>query len=202
MNQQNFLDRNDWTAPEAQALGWFKAKTVMGDETGDPRTAFMDSSYNVRLEMPHPGRVLGGEANLTRRAVVADVFPEVAEHTQRKVAAKVSTEFGHEAARISGVHIVGTKESIVVHEDGRLGTAINFEIMGALDDAHLFSAALGALSHQGRVRAVRATGTTPTKANKLRHTVELVLPLDHPPGGDAGHPQEHGRGLARVLRRC
>jgi hypothetical protein len=193
LNEINFLDRNDWTSAEAQALGWFKGKVVMGDATGDPRTAFMHSSYNVRVETPYPGRVLpvGGEANLSRRAVVAHVFPEVGENTQRQVVGKAAHAFSDEAARISGVHVIGSTESLVVHPDGRLGSAVNFEIMGAYDDARLYAAALGAVSHQSRVRAVRATSTTPTKANGVRHTVELSFP-------STIHPEEM-RGILKNM---
>lgn len=55
-NQRNFLGRQNWSAAEMQALGWFRAKFAMGDRTGSPLDAFHKNVHSIHWEAaPSPG---------------------------------------------------------------------------------------------------------------------------------------------------
>jgi hypothetical protein len=170
LNTIKFLGRENWTAPEAQALGWFKAKRVFGDDTGDPRSAFFDNAWHVSQEV-----------SPTRNSVASAVYPQVMEETSRGIAAHVAYPLGDEAAHLSGVSIISMNGGVRGRWDvgatkGRLSTTVNYEIMASPEGAESFLASIGALAQQGDVRATRATKTKPTAQNNVRHAVEIRFP--------------------------
>lgn len=59
MGDHGFMGRQDWTAADMQALGWFRAKLAMGDSTGTPLDAIHGNVVNVHTEvMPARGTEL------------------------------------------------------------------------------------------------------------------------------------------------
>ncbi len=98
-NARNFLDRNDWSAAEMQALGWFRAKFAMGDRTGSPLDAFHKNVSSVTGEVaPSPSSALH------------DVFPGQASPTH------VIGDKGFQRGRITS----GTEVSDLLYEGERL----------------------------------------------------------------------------------
>lgn len=50
LNERNYLGRR-WTAADAQAVGWFRAKRAFGDATGDVRTALYKGRWTMGSEI-------------------------------------------------------------------------------------------------------------------------------------------------------
>jgi len=167
LNQTRFLGRTDWVPAEAQALGWFKGKTVFGDETGDPRTAFYDSVYSTRVSQV--------EVTPSATAPMHVLYPEVSERTAQAIAGRTANLFNDEASRLAGTRTISSNQSVVI-VDGRAGSATNFEVMSSPDSIRRHLAVLGTTSGQARVRATRATLAKPTKSNGVRHMVEVSFP--------------------------
>ena len=51
LNDQSWLGRNDWTAAEVQALGWYHFKKIIGDFSGTVADAIEGSSASVLIDL-------------------------------------------------------------------------------------------------------------------------------------------------------
>lgn len=179
LNQQKYLNKEDWTAADVQALGWFRAKMAFGDDTGSPLDAFFRNHYNVNFD------VLPAEG--TR---FADLYPGLANdgrvpitHAQAAaITSDVMDTSVHEAARVSGVQIIGKHGSTGTWTDAggvaNITPNVTVEVLGTDDGVRRFMAAVGHLNQQSRVRATKTvvTKALPSQSNGMRWAYDWPLP--------------------------
>ena len=179
LNTEKYLTRENWTAADVQAMGWFRAKVAFGDSTGSPLDAFFRNHYNVTFEAtPAPG---------TR---YADLYPGLADDGRVPIteaqAASITSDVMEvsvaEAASIAGVQVL-TKHATTGTWADASGVAnvtphVTVEILGTDDGLRRFMAAIGELNQQPRVRATKtvAIKTNPTKDNGMRWAIDYPLP--------------------------
>jgi hypothetical protein len=179
LNREHYLNKEDWTAADVQALGWFRAKMAFGDDTGSPLDAFFRNHYNVNFEvMPAEG---------TR---FADLYPGLANdgrvpitHAQAAaITSDVMDTSVHEAARVSGVQIIGKHGSTGTWTDAagvaNITPNVTVEVLGTDDGVRRFMAAVGHLNQQSRVRATKTvvTKALPSESNGMRWAYDWPLP--------------------------
>lgn len=179
LNERAYLGRENWLAADVQAMGWFRAKVAFGDDTGDPLDSFFRNHYNVTFEVA-PGK----------GTKYADLYPGLANDgrvpiTEAQMAAITSDVMDtsvHEAARISGVQIMGrfAGKGTWVDDGGvaNITPNVTVEVFGTDDGVRRFMAALGTLNQQNAVAATKtvAIKTKPSKTNGMRWAYDWPLP--------------------------
>jgi len=164
LNEQEFLGRTDWTGAEAQAMGWFRAKKAFGDDTGDVRSAFFENSYQTTVEVTPNERMTW------------DDLPELSEEASNEVASLAIHDISDEAAHVAGVQVISMNGSVRASGEGRLGSAVNIEILSTPQNAETHAAVLGVQLRLPSIRSVRTTVTKPTAKNSVRHAANITFP--------------------------
>lgn len=151
-NERNWLGRNDWTAAEMQAVGWFRAKTAMGDDTGSPLDAIFSNRHNVTWEsVPSVTAPLGeqfpfqeGAARETVQYVTERVGRHVAQEAEAATGVRVIAHFGSNGPWVSKAGNASVTPNMV------------FEVAsGDVNDVYAFTAAMAYLTQQEGIPASR-----------------------------------------------
>lgn len=163
---QNFLGRSDWEAAEMQALGWFRAKTAMGDLTGSPRDAIFKNASNTAVEAaPGPG------SNL------ADLFPPSAEvpfEVMTRITGDVLRTFDTQAQNLTGVRTISMHQSWGPWQGARQANT-TFEVFGTNMDVQAHARVMAYLARQEGVPVSRPSGSAQARPRDgILHAVDWV----------------------------
>jgi hypothetical protein len=164
LNDQNYLGRR-WTPADAQAVGWFKAKTTFGDATGDPRSAFFKGRWSAASELtPSEGTPL--EYILPSDELTPESLTLLHDIVARDV---IGT-----AAMRSGVNVINKKASVMAR-DGAVHDAHMVEILADRDAAEQYLARQAFYSHADSAVLVRAArqGQKYDYANGVGGAIEM-----------------------------
>ena len=151
MPNGGWLGRNNWTAAEMQAVGWFRAKVAMGDSSGSPLDALFRNRHSVAWEA-----VPSVNAPLYKQFPLADAHPS----TIRAVTDIVGKHIAREAEEATGVRVISHYGSAGPWQsdagDFSMVPNMVFEVAsGHPKDVWAFSAAAAYLSQQEGIPASR-----------------------------------------------
>jgi hypothetical protein len=149
--QGGYLGKTDWTAADAQAVGWFRAKRAFGDATGDVRSALFKGRWTVGSEIsPVAGTRYTDLIPFDRidEEVLAEVNDEMSYHVVRTALADAGTLSPRPRGATSGA---------IIGSDGTVVRAPHVEVLGERSAALQTAARLGLYGQMDEVVLIRDT---------------------------------------------
>jgi hypothetical protein len=166
LNSIGWKDKRDWKAWDVQAIGWFRAKRAMGDETGTPTETFFRYSTNVSFEaVPHPNSPLG-ELFPEIDDPVWDRVPPVGGVDARRYIMDAVERFNvAEVEALTGIRTVVRAPIQGTWQSGQQVPGMVYEVVGTDETIKGVISALAYMNHQAAVAGSRiAPGVRKTVA--------------------------------------
>jgi len=171
LNAEAFLGRTDWTAADAQAMGWVRAQKSFGINSDNPVAVFMSNSRQVSYEI---------KAGIdTRYAEILPPWDELPEVTQRAIMDDWDAYIGPKVESMTGVKILSkVRGSGGWMEEGSPTFTKNvmLEVLGTEDQIQDAIDVMAYLSQQNAIFAVKPVGASVADPNKGHFWAVDIIP--------------------------